>query len=289
MPAGSWYAQRSTPSPPWGWWRERENGLFRPDDPVTHEQCHYHRRPSGPAAEPGSTQSAQEFDAALLEQVRRPMPAGPRRGLWTLTRSWEGYMGNAVSLLWAPLDEIAPQGVSHPGRRAGAPALLPADPSGDPAVLKYPVVSGTGFCYNGHTENMGIHFREAFDVEELYIRALLALPVFQGVFEQNMESACWAACTPSAGSMPGRGHFDSGDYQKKIGLVLEGRVDVVSRAGGRGAYIARLEAPEMFGCGFFQRELLHRIDGLGAPQDKLADPDWVQEAVAAEECTRAAL
>ena len=41
----------------------------------------------------------------------------------------------------------------------------------------------------------------------------------------------------------------------------------------------------MFGCGFFQRELLHRIDGLGAPQDKLADPDWVQEAVAAEECT----
>ena len=122
-------------------------------------------------------------------------------------------------------------------------------------------------------------------MEELDIRALLALPVFQGVFEQNMEELLGCLYTQRRQYAKGEVILNSGDYQKKIGLVLEGRVDVVSRAGGEERTIARLEAPEMFGCGFFQRELLHRIDGLGAPQDKLADPDWVQEAVAAEECT----
>ena len=66
-------------------------------------------------------QSAQEFDAALLEQGAQAYAGWAQEGLWTLTRSWEGYMGNAVSLLWAPLDEIAPQGVTT---REEAAALL---------------------------------------------------------------------------------------------------------------------------------------------------------------------
>ena len=50
-------------------------------------------------------------------------------------------------------------------------------------------------------------------MEELDIRALLALPVFQGVFEQNMEELL--GCSPGSASVLGL-HNDSGNAVRLV-------------------------------------------------------------------------
>ena len=121
VPAGSWYAQSVNALTALGLVEGTGDGLFRPDDPVTHEQFITIAGRLAQRLNLAVAQSAQEFDAALLEQGAQAYAGWAQEGLWTLTRSWEGYMGNAVSLLWAPLDEIAPQGVTT---REEAAALL---------------------------------------------------------------------------------------------------------------------------------------------------------------------
>ena len=66
-------------------------------------------------------QCVEEFDAALLDPGAEAYAAWAQEGLWVLTRGCEGYLGNSINLLWAPVDEIAPQAVTT---REEAAALI---------------------------------------------------------------------------------------------------------------------------------------------------------------------
>lgn len=120
-----------------------------------------------------------------------------------------------------------------------------------------------------------------YDTEDL-----LGLPVFNGVFEQNLEEMLGCIHAKTEDYQSGTIILNQELYENKIGLVLSGSLDISAiTEDGHLLAIARLTPYEMFGRGFFQRELLHRTDGSGGQTEDLAQADWHLSATAVEDCT----
>ena len=117
----SWYAQAVHAAARLGLVEGVGGGRFDPDAPVTHAQL---VTVLGRLAQRINLLLETDAAAATAEDLADPRlegwPAWAREQVWLLALSQQGLLGNTIDLLWAPLEEIAPDA---PATREEAAAL----------------------------------------------------------------------------------------------------------------------------------------------------------------------